>query len=60
MGGWKTWLAVIGGMLTGLGMVIAGILTEPIDWNMIGKGWAAMMAAWALLGFAHKVEKTRA
>jgi hypothetical protein len=59
MGGWKTWLAVIGGICTGVGMVIAGLLTEPMDWTLIGKGWAAMLAAWALLGYGHKLEKTK-
>ena len=57
MGGWKTWLAAIAGICTAVGMIITGFLAEPMDWDMVGKGWAALIAALALIGIGHKVEK---
>ena len=59
MGGIKTWLAVIGGICTGVGMIISGILSDPVNMDLIGKGWMAILAALALLGIGHKIEKTR-
>jgi hypothetical protein len=59
MGGVKTWLAVIGGICTGIGMIIAGFMADPQDWQMIGMGWGAILTALGLLGIGHKIEKTK-
>jgi len=59
MSGFKTWIAVIGGIATGIGMIATGLLSDPIDVALIGKGWVAILAALALLGIGHKIEKTR-
>lgn len=58
MGGWKTWLATIGAIFTGLAMIIAGFLSDPIDVNKIWEGILVILAAFGIgLGLGHKIEK---
>ena len=59
MDGWKTWLAAIGLMLSGLGLMITGFISDPIDWQKITEGWALFMAGLGMIGIGHKIVKAR-
>ena len=58
MSGWKTWLATLGAVFTGLGMIIAGLLSDPVDVDKIWQGILVILAAFGIgLGLGHKIEK---
>jgi sulfite exporter TauE/SafE len=57
MTGWKTKAAAAGLILSGLGMIIAGIVAEVTDVTKILEGWTLIMAGLAALGIGHKIEK---
>ena len=57
MSGWKSKVAGVGAMLTGLGMMIVGVLKDTIDMDAIKTGWEMLLGGLAVLGIAHKVEK---
>lgn len=59
MGGWKTWVAGIGTICTGLGMIAAGVTAEPMDLDLIVKGVTTVMAGLAIIGIGHKIEKNK-
>ena len=60
MSGWKTWLATIGAILAGLGLVITGVLSDPIDVAKIWEGILVILAAFGIgLGLGHKLDKIR-
>jgi ABC-type uncharacterized transport system permease subunit len=60
MGGWKTWLATIGAIITGLGLIISGLLSDLIDGNKIWEGILVILAAFGIgLGLGHKIEKIK-
>jgi hypothetical protein len=59
MTGWKTWAAAIGFIASGVGMIATGLATDPINFELIAAGWAAIMAGLALVGIGHKIEKSR-
>jgi hypothetical protein len=58
MTGWKTKLGAAGAILTGLGMVIAGFLANPIDGDMLTRGFTAISGGIIGVGIAHKIEKS--
>ena len=60
MSGWKTYLAGIGGILTGLGMIGAGLQAKPYDFDQIQNGAMAVFASLGVLGIGHKIEKAAA
>jgi hypothetical protein len=57
MGGWKTWVAGIGTILTGLGLIAAGVTADIIDMELIVSGAKTVLAGLAVLGIGHKIEK---
>lgn len=58
MSGWKTWVAGIGGILAGLGVVAAGVVHDGgIDWTAVQNGGAAVLAGFGVLGLGHKLDK---
>ena len=57
MTGWKTWAAAIGLMLSGLGLALAGVVADPMDFTKIAEGWTLIMAGLAAIGIGHKIEK---
>lgn len=57
MTGWKTKLGAGGVICTGLGTLIAGLVADPMDGQMIGAGLIMIFGAWEGLGIAHKIEK---
>jgi len=57
MAGWKTWLAAIGMIATGVGLVIGGFLADPQNWEMVQNGITMILAGLALIGIGHKIEK---
>ena len=59
MTGWKTKLGGAGLILSGAGMVIAGVLEEPINGSMMSQGIALIGAGLAALGIGHKIEKAK-
>jgi hypothetical protein len=58
MTGWKTWAAGIASMCSGVGLIITGILADPLDANMIAEGWGLVIAGLAIVGIGHKIEKS--
>lgn len=48
MSGWKTWLAVIGGLITGASLIVNGKIQE---------GITMILGALALLGIGGKLDK---
>lgn len=58
MTGWKTWTAAIGSIASGIGLIIAGLISDPIDGTKIGEGWTLILAGLALVGIGHKIEKS--
>ena len=60
MTGWKSKAAGIGTILTGLGMVIAAVVKEGgLDFAAIQNGAQTVFAGLAILGIAHKIEKSQ-
>lgn len=57
MQGWKTKLGGTGMICTGVGFVIAGLLSDPVDGTKIGEGFALIGLGWTGLGLGHKIEK---
>lgn len=57
MGGWKTWVAAIGMILTGLGLIIAGMVSDPIEGDKIKQGLTLLFAGLGMIGLGHKIEK---
>lgn len=57
MGGWKTWVAAIGLMLTGLGMIAAGVAADPLNPDQIWEGILLILAGLGMIGIGHKIEK---
>ncbi len=59
MTGWKTKLAGAGVILTGIGVVIAGLLATPIDYSEVAKGVLTAFGGLAAIGLGHKLDKVR-
>jgi len=59
MEGWKTWVAMLLGVATGIGMVCTGLLSDPMDFNLIGQGLLVIAAALGIGGVGHKIDKLR-
>jgi len=59
MKGWKTWLGVIGGIGTGVGVIVGGLLSDPIDPDKIWAGLLMISGALGLVGVGHKIEKNK-
>ena len=63
MGGYKTWVAGLGLIATGAGMVLSAILPAlggdlvGVDWATVQSGIAMAGAGLAAIGIGHKVEK---
>ena len=55
MTGWKTKVAAVAAMLTGAGLLIAGLLEG--DGDQIKEGWTAIVGGLTILGIGHKIEK---
>lgn len=60
IGGWKTKLAAAGAILSGLGVVIAGLTGEAVDVDQIAAGAVTICGGLGVLGLGHKVEKLKA
>jgi hypothetical protein len=59
MTGWKTWAAGIGSIVSGVGMIIVAVSSDPINGELITSGIALIIAGLGLLGIGHKIEKSR-
>lgn len=59
MEGWKTKLGGVGAVLTGIGLIIAGVLADPMDGTKIIEGIAAISAGFVALGLGHKADKLK-
>lgn len=58
MGGYKTILAGIGGILAGLALVAKAFTGEaPVEFNQIWEGIVAIIASLGLLGLGGKLQK---
>ena len=59
MQGWKTWVAGIGFIATGIGTVISGIDFETwvFDGDKLTEGVGLIFAGFAAVGIGHKLEK---
>lgn len=53
--GKKTYLAGLGAMLSGAGMVLNGFLAQ--DWDQINAGWQMLLGGLAVVGVGHKLDK---
>lgn len=59
MNGWKSIVAGVGTILTGLGMIAAGLAKEGgFALENITTGMQTVLAGLAVLGIAHKIEKS--
>ena len=60
MGGYKTWIAAIGTILTGLGMIGAGLSKEGgFSFENIQGGVQTVLAGLALVGVGHKIDRIK-
>ena len=59
MRGWKTWVAAIGAAATGVSMIAAGVVAEPVNPDMIWQGVMTISGALAIVGIGHKIEKSK-
>ena len=57
MKGWKTWVAGIGTILTGLGMIAAGVTKEGFSLEAVKGGALTVWAGMGVIGIGHKIEK---
>jgi len=57
MTGWKTWVAGIGGICSGIGISISGLLSDPLDPQKIYEGILIIAGGLGLIGIGHKIEK---
>lgn len=57
MGGWKTWTAAIGMIVTGAGLIATAVAGETVDPDKILEGAQLILAGLALIGLGHKLEK---
>lgn len=55
--GWKTKLGGVGVMLTGLGVMIAGVVSDPVSVEMILTGLGTLSAGMVAVGLGDKVAK---
>ncbi len=60
MTGWKTKLAGIGMIVTGLGIVISGLVGDSFDFAKVKEGAQLILAGLAVLGLGHKIDKAGA
>ena len=60
MNGWKTKTAGVGGILAGAGLVIAGLVGEKFDFELVKQGVGAIVAGLGALGLGHKLDKLTA
>jgi hypothetical protein len=58
MTGWKTWASGIVTFCTGIAMIGEGILSDPVDPNMIYAGFLTCGGALGIVGMGHKIEKS--
>ena len=60
MGGYKTWIAAIGTILTGLGMISACLTKEGgFSFENIQGGVQTVLAGLALVGVGHKLDRIK-
>ena len=55
--GYKTYIAGIGVIFTGLAMIADGLATEPVDTQKIYNGILTISAGLAACGIGHKLDK---
>ena len=60
MGGWKTWVAGIGTILTGLGMIAAAATKEGgFSFEAAQGGVQTVLAGLAVIGIGHKIDRIK-
>ena len=59
MHGWKTWVAAIGMIATGVSVLISGVLAEGVDAEKVKEGIMIIFAGLAMVGIGHKIEKNK-
>jgi len=59
MHGWKTWVAAIGAMATGISMIAAGIAGDAVNPEQIWTGILTFVGGLAMVGIGHKIEKIK-
>jgi len=57
MGGWKTWVAAIGLIFLGIGLIVLGLFAKDLKEVLFGLGVQAILFGFGLIGIGHKVEK---
>ena len=58
MKGWKTWVAAIGTILTGLGMIASALSREGgFSFENIQAGVLTVVAGFGMIGLGHKLDK---
>lgn len=60
MTGWKTKVAGVGAILTGLGLALAGLAADPVNSTQAIQGVLVVLGGLTALGLGHKVDKLRA
>lgn len=58
MKGWKTWIAGLGAIATGIGEIVAGLISDPFDSQKIVEGFTIISGGFAVIGIGHKIEKS--
>jgi hypothetical protein len=59
MSGWKTWVSAIGGFATGIGLIVSGVMSDPLAVDTIAQGLVVICGSGAVVGIGHKVEKQK-
>lgn len=57
MNGWKTKTAGVGAVLAGAGLVIAGLVGEQFNFDLIKQGVGSIIGGLGALGLGHKLDK---
>jgi hypothetical protein len=58
MGGWKTWVGGLGIIFSGLSLAMAGVVSDPMNFDHVMQGLALAGTGLAAIGIGHKIEKS--
>jgi hypothetical protein len=59
MTGWKTWVATIGAIATGVVRSAQALIADPFDANALYEGLCIILAGFGFVGIGHKIEKLK-
>lgn len=55
--GYRTYIAAIASILSGIGMIAKGVTDTPFSWELVNQGWVMVVAGLAVFGLGKKLSK---